>query len=248
MSVQSEVPILVCKLDIESIIELWSNALSCHVSVRLGYLSVIIPVDEFVLYRIAVLIIFLLICVVCVWSISDHLTTQEVASSAGNATGLYIVSGIIGSIEFCKSGILECAVEANHQIPFGSLYRHSCEGELQSLVPDGTDICHQLIAEIRTHRDLYGVQKILCITQICIHAAFDSLPEESEIDTHIICYCSLPFNGRIVCLRSQHIVITYSHIILMERVISEVVSGEMNIVTYAVLLTCLADRHPEFQF
>ena len=148
MTVQSEVPCLVSHLEVKTIEELGRNALAGHISVCISYLAVIIPVHELILDRFSVRIIFLLISVICVRRITDHLAAKETTCSPRNSTSLYIISGIVRSIEFSEPGILEGGIEADLDIPRRCLHRHTCKGDFKTFVADRTDVCHKLVSEI----------------------------------------------------------------------------------------------------
>ena len=248
MTVETEVPVAVRHLDIESIIELRSRTLSCHVPVSISDHTIIIQVLELVLQRPAVCIILLLICKVCVWSITDHLSGQVSARSLGDGSCLYVIVIILSDIELSKLRILKCAIESYLHAPWARLHRNSGDREFQSLVADGSDVRHEPVSEIRAHRHLDGVEKVLCITQISVNASAQPVVEEAVVKTDIICGRGLPPDHRVIRLWGEHVhEVLITHVIHVRRVVRHDVSGQMDIIPYSVLLAGLADGKPEFQ-
>ena len=248
MAVKTEVPVSESHLEIHSVIELRRRALACHVPVTLGYHSVTVEIHELVLYRVAVWIILLLVGIVCIRSIAYHLAGKISSSTLGNVSDLDVVVIVLGRIELGELRVLECSVETQLNAPVGSLDRNAIESELQSHVTDRTYVCHELVAESRAHRHLYGVQKILGITHISVNASTESVLEESEVKSEIIGHRGFPFYCRIVRLRSNRMdKIAASHIVHVGRIIGDVVACKMYIVTYAVLLSGKAGREPKLE-
>ena len=246
MTVQAEIPVPESNLGIQAIEELWSGTLSGHVSVAFCYASVSVKIFELILERLAVSRIFLLVGIVGIWSVSYHLATQITACTLGYVSCLYVIIVILGNIQLHELRVLEGAVESKLDTPVVCLYRHSREGELQSLVADGSDVGHQLVAEVRSHRNLHGIQKILGVTNICIYITCETFIEESEVKTHIVGRCCLPLYGRVICLRRKHVhKAGGAHVIHSVRVIGHIVAGKVDIVPYSVLLSGLTYRNPE---
>ena len=65
MSVQTEVPVLVAQLGVESEVSPGGRAAAGHITVVSVDLAVVVAVHKGVLYRGAVLVVNLLICIIC---------------------------------------------------------------------------------------------------------------------------------------------------------------------------------------
>ena len=242
MSIDSKIPVTICKFCTESIIEFRSRTLVSHISIRLCNLSIVIHIHKFILHRTTVRRILLLIGIVGIRSISYHLPAEIPSCALGYISSLDVVIIIIGHIEFCESGILECSIGTEMKAPVRSFDRYAADGEFKSLVADRSDVSHQFISEIRPHRHLHRIKQVIRITDISINASCKAFIEKSVVEAKIICRCCLPSYRRVVCLRRQHIHKTCrTHIILIIRIIGHIIAGKMDIVSYTVLLTCLTD-------
>ena len=248
MSVESEVPVPVCDLEVHTVEELWRCALSRHVTVIFRDGPVAVQVLERVLDRSPVRVESLLVGVVCIWRIAHHLPAEIASGAFGDVSGLDIVVLILGRVEPCELCVLECAVEAHLDAPVRFLYRYGADRELKSLVADRADVGHELVAEIRAHRHLHRVQKITGVAYVRIDASAEAFVEEAVVQTDIVCHGRLPSYRRVICLRSEVTDVSgSSHIVQTVRVVGALVAGEMDIIPDAVLLTCKTGRESQLE-
>ena len=203
MSVESEIPVPVGYLEVQTVIELWRSAFSCHVPVSFRDGSVAVEILELVLKRPSVRGIFLSVKEVCVRFISYHLAAEIAAGAFGYGAGFDVVVLVFSRIQLSEDRTLEGSVESCLDAPVRVLHGYAADGEFQSPVADGADVGHQLVTEIRAHRYLDRIQKILCVTHICIDASAETVIEESEVQTGVPCQGGLPSYERVVCLRGQ---------------------------------------------
>ena len=214
MTIESKVPVAVGRLEGKTIVELRCSTLSTHITVRFRNLFIIIAIHELILQRAAVGVIFLLIDIVGIRGISHHLATKVTTRSLGDISCLDVIVLVLCLIETGEPGILKSSVEAQLHTPGIGLDRHSAESELKSLVGYRAYIGHQLVAEVRAKWNLNSIEKIVGISDICIHASAKSVLPEAEIKTDVICQSGLPLDCRIIGLwgKEFHIVLS-SHII-----------------------------------
>ena len=248
MSVKTEVPILPREFHIDTEVERRSRTFACHISIPFRDHAISVKVHKFILNRIALGIILLSVGVVGIWSITHHLSAQISSCSFRNGSCLQVIIVILGCIQLSELRVLERSIQTQLHIPVAALHRHSAHRNLDTLIPYRAHIRHQTVAEIRSHRDLHRIQKILCISYICIHTTIESILKETKIKTQVIRSRSLPLYHRIIGLRSQHIHKPFSsHIVLIAWIVGEIVACQVNIITYAVLLTCHTDRDAQLQ-
>ena len=125
--------------------------------------------------------------------------------------------------------------------------RDSADGELESAVTDGSDVCHEPVSKVRAHRDLHRIQEVAGVADVRIDAAGETVVEESVVHSDIPCHRSLPPDRRIVCIRIEHAHVRISaHVVLMVGVAVDVVEGEVGIVSDSVLLAGESGRESQF--
>ena len=103
--------VLVAQLEADAVEEVGVGALVGHVTVGLCDLAVLVTVDQRVLDRIAVLVVYLLETVESVGRIAYLVDLEQVTRALGDASRLDVVVGVVGVVELGELGVLERADE-----------------------------------------------------------------------------------------------------------------------------------------
>lgn len=134
VAVEAEVPVLVAQLEADAVEEVRVGTLVGHVTVGLRDLAVLVTVDQRVLDRIAVLVVYLLETVESVGRIAYLVDLEQVARALGDASRLDVVVGVVGVVELGELGVLERAVEADREVPVLGLHGDEIQVEFHALV------------------------------------------------------------------------------------------------------------------
>ena len=120
--------------------------------------------------RTSLLIIELLVHIECIRGISCHMLLNSVANCARNATGIHtlvtvtVISGHLGDNLMVIS-----AIEADLPREVTSLKNYIVEIKLNTCIHEGTDICVQIVLEVRQSGNRSIVKKGRCHTVVTIN-------------------------------------------------------------------------------
>ena len=205
MSVQTEVPSLVADLGVESEVSPRGRAAAGHIAVVGVDLTVVVAVHEGILYRIAFLVVNLLVQIISIRSVAGLVQGGKSYVATHRLTYLDSLEVLVAVGKLGDLYVLEGEVSADLPVPVSCLDGDEVGRKLYTLVHHTSDVRGQLLAEVRSERNGNLVQQIEGVAVVSLDATADAVVQEAEVHTDVVGLGGLPFDVGVVCQRRQHV-------------------------------------------
>ena len=247
MSVDTQIPVLICQTGRKTAVVRSFGAFAGHVLVGIFFAAGdrTIFCDIFAIQRLTIIVISLLQQVESIRSFAYHVDLQIFTRTTG-ITSLHIVIFTVDGVQLRNFGSIPGKVTADSPFPILILHGNHVDTDFQTFALHITDIGFNHIGKVASGRNEYLIQQIFGSTPVVVNRTGDAVVQETIVDTDIISFGSLPLDVGIVAIGTVSSVPLITEVIA-GFVIRRRISRQVLIVRTNGLLTGLAVAQTEFQ-
>ena len=156
--------------------------------------------------------------------------------------GRIVVEGQFGNFVLVVRDII-----TNGPVPVLCVNRMGSQRKFDTLVLQGSNICQQLVAEIRTSWSSYGVQEVVSLAIVIIQRTCYLVVQETEVQPYVISRGLFPFQILVIGLRGYQAIFCIAEIVVGTSLGVGIASHIGIIAVVEVLLSCDTITQTEFQ-